>query len=79
MQNASRLISVVESWDASREAQREGRLVRIGSPHGSVHHHIVQPQVQIEHRKNETLNLKAQLAQEFMNQVRVNMAARKGH
>jgi hypothetical protein len=51
IQHASLLVSVVQSWNPAREEQREGRLVRIGSPHAEVWHVIVRPAVSLETRK----------------------------
>lgn len=51
IQHASLLISVVQSWNPAREAQREGRLVRLGSQHREVTHLVIRPDVGIEAHK----------------------------
>lgn len=51
LQHASLLVSVVQSWNPARERQREGRLVRIGSPHSEVQHVVIRPNVSMEARR----------------------------
>ncbi|MHB1165981.1 MAG: helicase-related protein [Candidatus Nanopelagicales bacterium] len=51
IQHASLLVSVVQSWNPAREEQREGRLVRLGSPHKEVTHLVIRPAVGIEDHK----------------------------
>lgn len=51
IQHASLLVSVVQSWNPAREEQREGRLVRLGSPHTEVRHVVIRPGVALETRK----------------------------
>ncbi|KRF44597.1 hypothetical protein ASH01_11435 [Terrabacter sp. Soil811] len=64
LQSANTLVSVGMSYNPAREAQREGRLRRIGSPHRSFRHWLVLPdtdqigrQMEILERKRETSDL----------------------
>lgn len=47
LQNCNLLISVGSSWNPAREAQREGRIRRVGSPFHCFEHVTLAPQTQI--------------------------------
>ena len=61
-QAASRLVTIAQTWSPAREAQRLGRIRRVGSPHQVVTHHIVSPAVALEERKQARLAKKQTLA-----------------
>jgi hypothetical protein len=62
LQHSSLLVTVVASWSKARERQREGRLVRLGSPHRRVLHVTVRPDVPLEDRKEFALQRKDVIA-----------------
>ncbi len=69
LQHASLLVTVVASWSKSRELQREGRLLRLGSLHPRVHHVTVRPDVPLEVRKEARLEVKQAIADEVLRAV----------
>ena len=60
-QAGSRLVTIAQTWSPAREAQRLGRIRRVGSQHHTVTHHIVSPAVAVEDRKQRRLNQKQNL------------------
>lgn len=60
-QHASLLVSVVQSYSPARESQRVGRIRRLGSPHSSLVHAIVRPDVGHEQRRQQILTEKERL------------------
>ena len=69
LQHASLLVTVVASWSKSRELQREGRLLRLGSLHPRVLHVTVRPDVPLEIRKEARLEVKQAIADEVLRAV----------
>ena len=69
LQHSSMLVTVVASWSKSRELQREGRLLRLGSLHRRVHHVTVRPDVPLEIRKETRLEVKQAIADEVLRAV----------
>ena len=65
LQHSSVLISVVETWNPSREEQREGRLVRVSSPHPRVLHIVIKLDVPLEYEKE----LRRQARADFANRI----------
>ena len=51
LQHASLLVTVVDTYSPSREEQREGRIVRPGSPHSEVTHAVVYLSTPHQYRK----------------------------
>lgn len=62
LQRASLLVTAIASWTPAREAQREGRLRRQGSMHGTVEHVVVRPHASIERVKQARHATKERLA-----------------
>jgi superfamily II DNA or RNA helicase len=62
LQHCSLLVSVVQTWNPSRERQREGRLVRIGSLHPEVLHVVIRSAVSIESWKTYKHDVKQAIA-----------------
>ncbi len=60
-QAGSRLVTIAQTWSPAREAQRLGRIRRVGSQHHTVTHHIVSPAVAVEDRKQRRLTQKQNL------------------
>jgi superfamily II DNA or RNA helicase len=60
-QTGSRLVTVAQTWSPAREAQRLGRIRRVGSQHIVVTHHVVSPKVALEDRKQRRLAKKEAL------------------
>lgn len=71
LQRASLLVTVIPSWSAAREEQREGRLVRQGSEHDTVHHVTIRPKVPMERNKVRRLQKKADLSADLLSAVPV--------
>lgn len=65
VQHASLLVSLVQSYNPAREKQREGRLRRLGSPHSSITHAVVYPDVPLEGRRRRVLEQKAALSEQL--------------
>lgn len=62
LQHARVLVSLDASYNPAREAQREGRIRRIGSPHRVVEHVTLMPDTTSARSKLATLNRKADTA-----------------
>jgi superfamily II DNA or RNA helicase len=77
LQRASLLVTVIPSWSAAREEQREGRLVRQGSKHDTVLHVTIQPKVPIERNKLRRLQMKADLSADLLSAVPVTSQLRE--
>jgi SNF2 family DNA or RNA helicase len=58
LQYARVLISLVQSYNPAREHQREGRIRRIGSPHSTYEHLILEPDVPQAQRRRQILQEK---------------------
>ncbi|MDO8308055.1 MAG: DEAD/DEAH box helicase [Actinomycetota bacterium] len=69
IQHASLLVSVVQSWNPAREEQREGRLIRLGSPHREVTHLVIRPAVGIEAHKVNRHDRKRDIAERVLGAV----------
>jgi superfamily II DNA or RNA helicase len=77
LQRASLLVTVIPSWSAAREEQREGRLVRQGSEHDTVLHVTIKPRVPMERNKIRRLQGKADLSAELLSSVPVTSGLRE--
>jgi len=77
LQRASLLVTVIPSWSAAREEQREGRLVRQGSEHETVLHVTIKPRVPMERNKIRRLQGKADLSAELLSAVPVTSGLRE--
>lgn len=69
LQHCSVLISAVSTWSNSREAQREGRICRVGSEFDTVHHTIVTPDTDLELEKLRRVGRKNDLHVSLMEHV----------
>jgi SNF2 family DNA or RNA helicase len=58
LQHARVLISLVQSYNPAREHQREGRIRRLGSPHRTYEHLVLEPDVPQAGRRNRILQEK---------------------
>lgn len=63
LQHCRVLLSLDSSWNPAREAQRVGRICRIGSPHASVQHVTFLGDVPITRRKVAQLNKRRAMTQ----------------
>ena len=63
LQNANTLFSLDLSWNPGREAQREGRVSRIGSPHGTYTHTVFMGDTPMSRAKHGTVDRKLRSAQ----------------
>lgn len=75
LQHSSVLVSLVETWNPAREAQREGRIVRIGSPYDVVHHTVIRPLASIELRKQFKHDRKREVAARVLAAIPTTSAA----
>lgn len=62
LQNCNLLISVGTSWNPAREAQREGRIRRAGSPHQTYEHITLMPATQLSEAQWSILSRKREHA-----------------
>jgi superfamily II DNA or RNA helicase len=69
LQYCSLLVSVDASWSYRREAQREGRICRTGSPFERVRHVRLLRNVDLEERRRKRVETKQGLHEEVMNAV----------
>lgn len=58
LQHARILISLVQSYNPAREHQREGRIRRLGSPHATYEHLVLEPDVPDAGRRQQILDTK---------------------
>lgn len=58
LQHARRLISLVQSYNPAREHQREGRIRRLGSPHATYQHLVLEPDIPRAARRDHILHTK---------------------
>ena len=63
LQHCRVLLSLDSSWNPAREAQRTGRICRIGSPHASVEHVTFLGDTPVTRRKVEQLHNRRAMAE----------------
>lgn len=66
LQHARVLISLVQSYNPAREHQREGRIRRIGSPHETYEHLVLEPDVPQAERRGQILTEKTQRSSDLL-------------
>lgn len=63
LQHCRLLFSLDTSWNPAREAQREGRLCRLGSPHETYEHVVIRPATALAEAKATKLTRKLRSAE----------------
>lgn len=63
LQHCRLLISLDTSWNPAREAQREGRICRLGSPHTTYEHVVIRPKTALAEAKASKLDNKLRCAE----------------
>lgn len=75
LQVARVLVSVDMSWNPAKEAQREGRIRRLGSDHKTYEHIVILPQIPLSSRKQNVHGRKRNAADELWDAVRAQSLA----